>query len=71
MSKSEQTALVVLMGVVVLVVVGGAGWFLITYKCVASHEEQQFRTSCTTVKEHTRCHTYPVMVTVCDQWKKR
>lgn len=63
-----------LFGIIVSLFIGAAAlslWFLVTHKCIESHQEQQMRTSCSTISGHTDCHTYPITVTVCDQWVRR
>jgi hypothetical protein len=54
-----------------ILAVGGFVWWHVHYKCVESHEERRFRTSCSTFNSRTDCHTYPTTVRVCDQWEER
>lgn len=71
MDDKPVLALVSLSVGVLCLMAGGVIWWHVNYTCVASHEEEQFRTQCSTHNKHTNCHTYPITVTVCDQWEER
>ena len=71
MDDKAVWAVIFVFAVTLFLMVGGVIWWHVNYTCVESHQEEQFRTQCSTHNKHTTCHTYPATVTVCDQWEER